>query len=212
LAKDLAGIIGEIAEEIIMRMRYIGLGGLAVILFLVLLVGIGWYRSGSPEKVSIGTPNIGGPFTLTDGDGRTVTDQTYRGKWLLVYFGYTYCPDACPTGLNNIAGALKLMGGDADRIQPLFITVDPARDTAAAMKAYVAAFDPRIAGLTGTPDQIAAVARAYRAIYQRVGEGEDYTMDHSVAIYVMDPEGKYSTVLRHSLAPKEIAAALEELL
>ena len=195
-----------------MKLRYILIGGLTVVLFLALLVGVGWYRSGSIEKVSIGTPNIGGPFTLTDGDGRTVTDQTYRGKWLLVYFGYTYCPDACPTGLNNIAGALKLLGGDADKVQALFITVDPARDTAAAMKAYVAAFDPRIAGLTGTPDQIDAVARAYRAIYQRVGEGEDYTMDHSVVIYVMDPEGKYSTVLRHSLAPKEIAAALEELL
>lgn len=212
MAKDLAGIVGEIAEEIIMRMRYIGLGGLAVILFLVLLVGIGWYRSGGPEKVSIGTPNIGGPFTLTDGDGRAVTDQTYRGKWLLVYFGYTYCPDACPTGLNNIAGALKLMGADADSIQPLFITVDPARDTAAAMKAYVAAFDPRIAGLTGTPEQIDAVARAYRVYYKRVGEGDDYLMDHSVAIYVMDPEGKYSTALRHTATPQDIAASLEKLI
>ena len=195
-----------------MKLRYILISGLTVVVFLALLVGVGWYRSGSLEKVSIGTPNIGGPFTLTDGDGRTVTDQTYRGKWLLVYFGYTYCPDACPTGLNNIAGALKLLGGDADKIQPLFITVDPARDTAAAMKAYVAAFDPRIAGLTGTPEQIDAVARAYRAYYKRVGEGDDYVMDHSVAIYVMDPEGKYSTALRHTATPQEIAASLEKLL
>ena len=194
-----------------MKLRHIILGGLTVVLFLAVLVAVGWYRSGSLDKVSLGDVKIGGAFTLTDGDGRTVTDQTYRGKWLLVYFGFTFCPDACPTGLNNITGALKLLGSDAEKFQPLFITVDPARDTPAAMKAYAAAFDPRIVGLTGTPEQIDAVARTYRVYYKRVGEGDDYTMDHSVAIYVMDPDGKYSTVLRHTQAPAEIAAALKEL-
>jgi protein SCO1 len=195
-----------------MRHRYILIGGLSAVLFLALLVAVGWYRTDGGGSVSLGTPDIGGPFTLTDGDGKPVTDQTYRGQWLLVYFGFTYCPDACPTGLNNIAGALKLLGADAGKIQPLFITVDPERDTAAAMKAYVAAFDSRIVGLTGTAEQIATVARGYRVYYKRVGEGDDYTMDHSVVIYVMDPDGKYSTVLRHNSAPAEIAEALRKLL
>jgi protein SCO1 len=195
-----------------MRLRYILLGGLAVILFLALLVGVGWYRTKGENAAVIGVPDIGGPFALTDGDGQQVTDQTYRGKWLLVYFGFTSCPDVCPTGLSNIAGALQQLGPDAERVQPLFITVDPERDTVAMMKDYVAAFDKRIAGLTGTPEQIAAVAREYRVYYKRVGEGDDYTMDHSVVLYVMDPDGNYSTVLRHNLAPAEIAAALKELL
>jgi len=193
-----------------MRLRYISFGGLAVILFLALLVGVGWYRTNG--EVAVGAPGIGGPFTLTDGDGRQVTDQTYRGKWLLVYFGYTYCPDACPTGLSNIAAALKQLGPDADKVQTLLITVDPERDTPALMKSYVAAFDSRFAGLSGTPEQIAAVAREYRVYYKRVGEGEDYIMDHSVVIYVMDPDGNYNTMLRHNSAPAEIAAALKKLL
>ena len=195
-----------------MRHRYILFGGLAIVLFVALLVAFGWYRTKVEIGADLTAPSIGGPFSLTDGDGHPVTDQTYRGKWLLVYFGYTYCPDACPTGLNSIAGALKLLGADADKVQPLFITVDPERDTAAAMKAYAAAFDSRIAGLTGTPEQIAAVARAYRVYYKRVGDGDDYLMDHSVVIYVMDPDGRYSTVLRHNSAPAEIASALRKLL
>lgn len=195
-----------------MRHRYILIGGLTIVLFVALLVAVGWYRTNGQIAANLSGPSIGGPFALTDGNGRQVTDQTYRGKWLLVYFGYTYCPDACPTGLNNIAGALKLMGSDADKIQPLFITVDPERDTAAAMKAYAAAFDSRIVGLTGTAEQIAAVARAYRVYYKRVGEGEDYLMDHSVVMYVMDPDGRYIAVLRHTSAPAEIADALKKLL
>jgi len=188
----------------------LGLVGLAAALLLGLEFGSGWYRT--VVDTPTGTVSIGGPFALTDGDGKKVTDQTYRGKWLLVYFGYTYCPDACPTGLNNIAGALKLLGADADKVQPLFITVDPERDTAAAMKAYASAFDTRIVGLSGTPEQIAAVARAYRVYYKRVGEGDDYLMDHSVVIYVMDPDGRYSAVLRHNAAPAEIAETLKKLL
>lgn len=188
----------------------LGLVGLAAVLFLGLEFGKGWYTT--VVDTHTGTVSIGGPFTLTDGDGKQVTDETYRGKWLVVYFGYTYCPDACPTGLNNIAGALKLLGADADKVQPLFITVDPERDTAAAMKAYAAAFDNRIVGLTGTPEQIATVARVYRVYYKRVGEGDDYLMDHSVVIYVMDPDGRYSAVVRHNASPAEIADTLKKRL
>jgi protein SCO1/2 len=201
-----------VAAEAFMKLRYIFIAGLSVVLFLGLLVGVGWYRSDGEAAVNLGVPAIGGPFALVDGDGQAVTDQAYRGKWMVVYFGFTYCPDACPTGLANIAAALRELGADADRVQPIFISIDPERDTPAMMKDYVAAFDPRIVGLTGTAEQVAATAKAYRVYYKRVGEGDDYSMDHSTAIYVMDPEGNYATVLRHTAAPAEIAETLKELL
>jgi len=108
---------------------------------------------------------IGGPFSLTASDGTTVTDQTYRGKWLLVYFGYTFCPNSCPTTLMEIAAALERLGPNAAKVQPIFITVDPRRDTPDVLAKYTQSFDPRIVGLTGTPAQIAAVAHEYGAYY-----------------------------------------------
>ncbi len=137
---------------------------------------------------------IGGPFTLTPPDGTTVTEQTYRGKWLLVFFGFTSCPDTCPTALLEIAAALEKLGPDADKLQPLYITVDPLRDTPAVMGNYTQSFDPRIVGLTGTPQQIAAVAQEYGVYYAPHKSGlsaEDYVMDHSTYLYLMDPEGKF---------------------
>jgi protein SCO1/2 len=138
---------------------------------------------------------IGGPFTLTSPDGTTVTDQTYRGKWLLVYFGFTSCPDSCPTALLEIAAALEELGPDADKLQPLFITVDPQRDSSAVMGNYTRSFDPRIVGLTGTPQQIAAVAQEYGVYYAPHKSGPDAKndlMDHSTYLYLMDPEGKFA--------------------
>jgi len=158
---------------------------------------------------------IGGPFTLSKPDGETVTDRTYRGKWLLVYFGYTFCPNSCPTTLLEIATALKQLGQDAAKIQPLFITVDPQRDTPAVMQQYTRSFDSRIIGLTGTPQQIASVARAYGAYYvpHRTGSGpNDYVVDHSTYIYVMDPEGKFVRVFDSGTSGDRIADALRKLL
>jgi protein SCO1/2 len=137
---------------------------------------------------------VGGPFMLTAPDGTTVTDQTYRGKWLLVFFGYTFCPDTCPTTLNEIATALEKLGPDAEKLQPLFITVDPERDTPEIMKRYTAAFDARIVGLTGSPQQIAAVAEeygAYGAAHRHKVGTQDYLVDHSTYIYLVDPQGKF---------------------
>jgi protein SCO1 len=137
---------------------------------------------------------IGGPFNLTAPNGTTVTDQTYRGKWLLVYFGYTFCPDTCPTTLLEITTALEKLGPDAAKVQPIFITVDPKRDTADVLAQYTQSFDPRIVGLTGTPAQIATVAHEYGAYYvaHRSDEGaNDYLIDHSTYIYVMDPQGRF---------------------
>jgi protein SCO1 len=137
---------------------------------------------------------IGGPFTLTAPDRTIVTEQTYRGKWLLVYFGFTSCPNTCPAALLEIAAALEKLGPDAGELRPLFITVDPLRDTPAVMGDYVQSFDPRIIGLTGTPQQIAAVAQAYGVYYapHKTGPGaEDYVMDHGTYVYLMDPQGKF---------------------
>jgi protein SCO1 len=137
---------------------------------------------------------IGGPFTLTSPDGIPVTEQTYRGKWLLVFFGFTSCPDTCPTALLEVAAALTRLGTAADKLQPLFITVDPQRDTPAVMGNYTQSFDPRIVGLTGSPQQIAAVAQDYGVYYapRKNGPGaDDYVMDHSTYLYLMDAEGKF---------------------
>lgn len=158
---------------------------------------------------------VGGPFSLIDGDGHPVTDQTWRGKYMLVYFGYTYCPDVCPTTLSAVADALDKLGPKADRIQPLFITVDPKRDTPSVVKQYAAAFGPRFIGLTGSPEQIAAAAKAYRVYYaeHRTGPGpDDYSMDHSSVLYLMGPDGRFIQPVRADQAGPEIAAALAKLI
>ena len=152
------------------------------------------------------TVTVGGPFTLTAPDGSTVTDETYRGKWLLVFFGYTFCPDICPTTLSRIAIALERLGPEAARVQPIFITVDPERDTPAVMGPYTEAFDARIVGLTGSPEQIAAVSREYGAYSDRHDTGDDhYLVDHSTYIYVMDPGGEFVIGLDWDTPGDEIA-------
>ena len=134
---------------------------------------------------------------------------------MLVYFGYTFCPDVCPTPLTNVADALDRLGPKADKVQPLFITVDPRRDNPAAVKQYAAAFGTRMIGLTGTAEQIAIAARAYRVYYaeHRTGtEPDSYTMDHSSVLYLMGPDGKFVAPLRADQPGPEMAAALAKLL
>ena len=158
---------------------------------------------------------VGGPFTLVAADGTTVSDATYRGKWLLVYFGYTLCPDVCPTTLMEIAGALEKLGPDAASLQPLFITVDPERDTPEAIGRYTKAFDSRIAGLTGTAQQIAAVAKEYGAYGMRHKSragADDGLMDHSTYLYIMDPRGKFVRGLDFDTPSGRIADTLRELM
>jgi protein SCO1 len=170
--------------------------GIIGLLVAVLLLGTGafvWLNSGGTGSF------VGGPFTLQDGSGKQVTDRDFRGKYMLVYFGYTFCPDVCPTTLNEVADALDRLGPKADRVQPIFITVDPKRDTPAVVKQYVTAFTPRLIGLTGTPEQIAQAAQAYRVYYaeHRTGPGpDDYSMDHSSVLYLMGPDGKFIAPIR----------------
>jgi protein SCO1/2 len=158
---------------------------------------------------------IGGPFTLVAPDGTTVSDQTYRGKWLLVYFGYTFCPTSCPTALLDIASALEQLGTEAAEVQPLFITVDPQRDTPSVMSEYTRSFDERIVGLTGSPQQIAAVAEeygAYSARHQTGPGAADYVMDHSTYIYLMDSRGKFVRGFDADTPGARIADTVRELM
>jgi len=158
---------------------------------------------------------IGGPFTLQDGSGKPVTDGDFRGKYMLVYFGYTFCPDVCPTTLSAVADAIEKLGPAASRIQALFITVDPKRDTPMVVKQYAAAFGPSIEGLTGTAEQIAQVAKEYRVYYaeHRTGPGpDDYSMDHSSVLYLMSPNGAFVAPVRADQSGDEIAANLKKLM
>lgn len=150
---------------------------------------------------------IGGPFSLTDQNGRTVTDQDLKGRPFLVFFGYTNCPDFCPTTMFEISEVLKALGPDASRTRALFITVDPERDTQPALKDYLSSFDPNITALTGDPEAIAAVAKSYRAYYRKVPlKDGGYTMDHLVLVYLMDKNGRF--VSRFNLnRPIEASAA-----
>jgi len=159
--------------------------------------------------------SIGGPFTLVTGDGMTVTEQTFRDKWLLIYFGYTYCPDACPTTLNDIAEALTRLGPLAEKVQPLFISIDPDRDTPEVIGKYVKSFDPRIVGLTGTAEQISKVASEFHVYYavHRTGNGpDDYAMDHSSIIYVMNSQGRYAAAVSSGQTPDALASRLRQLM
>jgi protein SCO1 len=187
--------------------------GVIGLLIAVLLLGTGAFvwLSGAGMTSSL----VGGPFSLQDGDGRQITDRDFRGRYMLVYFGYTFCPDVCPTTLNEMADALDRLGPKAGKLQPIFITVDPKRDSPAVVKQYAAAFGPRLIGLTGSPEQIAQVAKDYRVYYaeHRTGPGPgDYTMDHSSIIYLMSPDGKFIAPIRADASGAEMAADLERLM
>jgi len=154
---------------------------------------------------------VGGPFTLTAPDGNNVTDKTYRGKWMLVYFGYTSCPDSCPAALLVMAAALKKLGPEADKLQAIFITLDPQRDTPEVMGDYVQSFDSRIIGLTGTETEIDTAAQAYGAYYIRHSNGPDTRhdlVDHSTYIYLMSPRGMFVRAFDASASGDSIAAAV----
>lgn len=172
----------------------------------MLLYRLAMERTISPATVS-GEALVGGPFELIDQDGNKVTNETYKGKLMLIYFGFTYCPDACPTALGVMSAALDKLDVSADRVVPMMITVDPQRDTPQVLKDYVSNFRPGMVGLTGTPEQIAQVAKAYRVYYQKAAgaTGEDYLMDHTLLIYLMNGEGKFVKHFTPEATPDQIA-------
>ena len=160
---------------------------------------------------------FGGPFTLVDHEGITRTDADFRGRFMLVYFGYTYCPDICPTGLQTMTDALDMLGAAVKRVQPLFISIDPARDTVPELKQYLENFQPAILGLTGSEAQVRAVARAYKVHRRKVNLSEpedanDYLVDHSSITYLMGPDGGFVTLFPHGTEPEFMADAIRRYL
>jgi len=156
---------------------------------------------------------IGGPFQLTDQAGRIVTEKSLQGRPTLIFFGFTHCPDVCPTSLFEISEVLRAMGTDADRVNAYFISVDPERDTDAAMKDYLSSFDPHLKGLTGGPDAVAKVISGFRVYARKVPlKDGDYTMDHTALIYLMDRDGHFVSPFNLKRTPEEAAADLKRYL
>jgi protein SCO1/2 len=164
-------------------------------------------------QASPALPPIEAQFNLTNVDGKDVTLTNFRGKWLLVYFGYTFCPDVCPAVLTEMSGALKELGPNAGRVQMLFITVDPVRDSAAVMKRYLQAFDPRIEGLRGDPEEIEMAAKSFHVYYhaRSVGGGE-YAIDHSSYVYVLNPKGQFVALLPPDVPGHKMAENIRKLI
>jgi protein SCO1/2 len=187
------------------------LGTLALVLILgaVMLYGGGAGKP-APAVSEDGPVAIGGPFRLTGPDGQTVTEKSFPGKWTLVFFGYTFCPDVCPTTMIDIAKALELLGPRAESIQPLFITVDPKRDTPAVLKGYIANFDKRIMGLSGSPEAVADTLKAYRvyAAERTDTSGGPALFDHSAIIYLMKPSGAYAAFFTAGISGQDLAQGI----
>jgi protein SCO1/2 len=190
-----------------------------ILLAVLLLVGLGFlaWRLSPPAPGPAPSPEqtaqtgIGGPFHLLDQDGRPVDQHVLDGKWSAVFFGYTYCPDTCPATLQALGAASRKLGNPKD-LQVVFISVDPDRDTPKQMKTYLESqgFPAHALGLTGTPAQVAEAAKAYSVYYAKSGSGSDYTMDHSAAIYLMDPKGRFTRPLTHEMAPDLIAGQIKD--
>ena len=180
--------------------------GLAVACLVLLVV---WREAVAPAPPS-GAIAIGGPFHLTDQNGHGVDQGVLKGKWSAVFFGYTYCPDVCPTTLQTLATAQQALGPKAKDFQVVFVTVDPARDTPSQLKAYLASdsFPKGAIGLTGTTDQIAGITHAYGVYFQKQGTGADYSVNHSSAIYLMNPNGAYDSVISAGLTPDQTKDAI----
>jgi protein SCO1/2 len=185
-------------------------------LAVVVLFMLGILASAQPAAAQDTSPGEGTSvrFALTAAsDGAAVTEQTYRGKWLAVYFGYTSCPDVCPTTLLDMAQALDALGARAGAPQPLFITVDPKRDTPGVLTEYVKSFHPRLIALTGTPAQIAAAAKGFHVFHERHDNDDGgYSIDHSAFIYLIDPDGRLAKTVASEGGSKQIAAALSALI
>ncbi|WP_374343810.1 SCO family protein [Phenylobacterium sp.] len=164
---------------------------------------------GAPQ----GTVKLGGPFSLVDQNGATVTDRDLRGKPTAVFFGFTYCPEICPTTMAHMTKWMQALGPAADKLNVVFVTVDPERDTPEQLKLFLSSFDPRIRGLTGSPDAVAKAAKAYRVYYRKVPlEGGGYTMDHSTPIYLFDAKGRFVEPIGYNFPPERGLAQLKKLL
>lgn len=177
-----------------------------VLCFTVVLIVTG---RGPESFASPGSAAIGGPFNLTDQNGKPITERDLKGRPSLVFFGFTHCPEVCPTALFDISEVLTKLGQDAGKVNAVFITVDPERDTPAVLKDYLASFNPRLTGVGGDAEQLAAVAKAYRVYYKKVPTKDgDYTMDHTAIVYLMDKNGNFVAPFNLKRKPEDSAAEL----
>ena len=182
---------------------------LAAFLLGLLMLGVTAVVTLTPASRPAGSANVGGPFTLVDQDGRTVTDRDFLGRPHLVFFGFTHCPDICPTKLFEMSEALRATGEKGRGLNALFITVDPERDRPEVLKSYLASFDDRIVGLTGTLEAIEATVRAYRGFARKVPTKDgDYTMEHTALVYLMDKSGRFIGSFNLNRPPQEAAQEL----
>ena len=181
----------------------------ACVVGLILMGALAWragvfdgQRAGGSSS---GTALVGGPFQLVDQNGKPVDEKILKGKWSAVFFGFTYCPDVCPTTMQVLGAAQQQLGPKADKFQVVFISVDLERDTPEQIKTYLSneVFPKGTIGLTGTPEQVAAAAKAYRVYYKKNGEGSDYLIDHSTPAYLMNPKGQFDRVLPYGISPEE---------
>jgi protein SCO1/2 len=180
---------------------------------LVLCFGVILIVAGrSPNPIAQTAASIGGPFELIDQNGRTVSDRDLKGRPFLVFFGFTHCPDVCPTALFDVSEVLRALGPDADKVNALFVTVDPERDTPDKLKDYLSSFDPHLRGLTGDPGAIAAVAKAYRVYVKKVPQENGYTMDHTAIVYLMDKDGRFVAPFNLKRRAADAAADLRKYL
>jgi protein SCO1/2 len=180
---------------------------------LVIFLGVILFATGHLSSGVTGPSAIGGPFNLVDQDGKPITDRDMKGRPFLVFFGYTHCPDICPTTLFDLSEMLHAMGNDADRVQALFVTVDPDRDTPAVMKDYLSSFNPHLRGVTGDQQAIAAAEKAYRVYAKKVPiDHGDYSMDHTALVYLMDKQGRFVAPFNLKRKPAEAAADLRRYL
>jgi cytochrome oxidase Cu insertion factor (SCO1/SenC/PrrC family) len=186
-----------------------------LLLVAALIGGVLWYESekvpGLGSVVTTGQADVGGPFQLTDQSGKRVSDKDFRGRYMLIYFGYSFCPDVCPTTLAVMAQALEKLGDRSQRITPILITIDPERDTPKVLEDYVKAFGPSFVGLTGSADEIKAVEKKYRVYaVKKPLEGGNYGMDHSSVIYLMGPDGKLVSFYDEAISPDDLAKDLRQ--
>jgi cytochrome oxidase Cu insertion factor (SCO1/SenC/PrrC family) len=186
--------------------------GIATLVAIVAAVGLVWQWDARQAQTSAGEALIGGPFTLTDQHGKEVSEKDFAGRYMLIYFGYTFCPDICPTSLTVMAAALdQLPEEQSEQVVPVFITVDPARDTVEQLAAYAPLFHPRLVALTGSEDQVREAARAWRVYYHVPDEeGDAYLVDHSTFVYLMGPDGSYRTHFAMDALPEAMAEAIGE--
>jgi protein SCO1/2 len=191
--------------------RYVAWGAVAVVVAAAGFAAWQWQSGTDPTRLSIAS--IGGPFSLVDQKGETVTNKSLRGHPSVMFFGYTYCPDVCPTTLFEMTAWLDTLGPEANALKVYFVTVDPERDTQQQMASYLSAFDPRITGLTGSPEAIEKMTKAYRIYARKVPvDGGSYVMDHTASVYLLDKTGAFTGTIDYKESPETAVAKLKRLI